>query len=40
MNEITTLKEQRKAGWILASISSMLSLSVIYWYVTNPKKIY
>lgn len=38
MNEITTLKEQRKAGWILASISSMLSLSVIYWYVTNPKK--
>ncbi len=38
MNGITTLKERRKAGWILASISSMLSLSVIYWYVTNPKK--
>lgn len=38
MNEITTLKERRKAGWILASISSMLSLSVIFWYVTNPKK--
>ncbi|MFJ7953619.1 CPBP family intramembrane glutamic endopeptidase [Lysinibacillus sp. NPDC096418] len=38
MNEITTLKERRKAGWILASISSMLSISVIFWYVNNPKK--
>lgn len=38
MNEFTTLKERRKAGWILASLSSMLSLSVIFWYGTNPKK--
>ena len=38
MNDFTTLQERRKAGWILASVSSMLSISVIFWYVTYPKK--
>ena len=38
MNEITTLKERIKTGWILVSISSMLTISVIYWYINNPKR--
>ncbi|MEK5529364.1 CAAX protease family protein [Viridibacillus sp. FSL H7-0596] len=38
MNEITTLKERIKTGWILVSISSMLTVSVIYWYINNPKR--
>ncbi len=38
MSEITTLKEQVKTGWILVSISSMLTISVIYWYINNPKR--
>lgn len=38
MNEITTLKDRIKTGWILVSISSMLTLSVIYWYINNPKR--
>ena len=38
MNEITTLKERRRTGWILVSISSMFSISIIFWYVNNPKK--
>ncbi|MGE7093734.1 CPBP family intramembrane glutamic endopeptidase [Lysinibacillus sp. NPDC048646] len=38
MNEITTLKERIKTGWILVGISSMLSTSVIFWYVNNPRK--
>lgn len=38
MNEITTLKERKITGWILVGISSMLSTSVIFWYVNNPRK--
>ncbi|MFJ7982758.1 CPBP family intramembrane glutamic endopeptidase [Lysinibacillus xylanilyticus] len=38
MNEITTLKDRIKTGWIIVSISSMLTLSVIYWYINNPKR--
>lgn len=38
MNEITTLKDRNKTGWILVSISSMLTISVIYWYINNPKR--
>ncbi|KOO51704.1 CPBP family intramembrane glutamic endopeptidase [Viridibacillus arvi] len=38
MNEITTLKDRIKTGWILVSISSMLTISVIYWYINNPKR--
>lgn len=37
MNEITTLKERKKTGWILASIASMLTVSIIFWYINNPK---
>ena len=37
MNEITTLKERIKTGWILASIASMLTVSIIIWYISNPK---
>ncbi|WP_155590850.1 CPBP family intramembrane glutamic endopeptidase [Lysinibacillus cavernae] len=38
MNEITTLKDRIKTGWILVSISSMLTICVIYWYINNPKR--
>lgn len=38
MNEITTLKDRIKTGWILVSISSMLTISVTYWYINNPKR--
>ncbi|WP_054770041.1 CPBP family intramembrane glutamic endopeptidase [Lysinibacillus parviboronicapiens] len=38
MNEITTLKERIKTTWILVSISSMFTISVIYWYINNPKR--
>ncbi len=38
MNEITSLKDRIKTGWILISISSMLTISVIYWYINNPKR--
>ncbi|QDQ02894.1 CPBP family intramembrane metalloprotease [Lysinibacillus fusiformis] len=38
MKEIATLKERILTGWILVSISSMLSVSIIFWYINNPRR--
>lgn len=37
MGEITTINERIKTGWILVSIASMLSISIIFWYLNNPR---
>lgn len=37
MNEIIRQKERIKTGWILGCIASMLSVSIIFWYINNPK---
>lgn len=38
MNEITTSKERINTGWILVSIASMFTVTVIFWYLTNPER--
>lgn len=38
MNEISTLKDRIKTGWVLVSIASMLTVSIIFWYINNPKR--
>ncbi|MEH6944240.1 CPBP family intramembrane glutamic endopeptidase [Bacillus sp. JJ722] len=34
---MTTSNDRVKTGWILASISIMLTASIIFWYVGNPQ---
>ena len=36
MKGITTAEEQAKTGWILGSVASMLSFSIVYWFIKNP----
>ncbi|MDQ0208686.1 CPBP family intramembrane glutamic endopeptidase [Alkalicoccobacillus murimartini] len=38
MSYLTTEAERIKTGWILVSISSALTLSLIYWYIGNPQR--
>ncbi|MEQ6355001.1 CPBP family intramembrane glutamic endopeptidase [Lysinibacillus sp. M3] len=37
MNELTTSSERNKTSWILVSISTMLTTSIIFWYFNNPE---
>ncbi|MFJ3387407.1 CPBP family intramembrane glutamic endopeptidase [Lysinibacillus sp. NPDC086135] len=37
MNEITTSSDRTKTGWILVSIASMLTASIIFWFYNNPE---
>lgn len=37
MNEITTSSERTKTGWILVSIATMLTASIIFWFYNNPE---
>ena len=38
MSELTTAQERTKTGWVLASISSVLTISILYWYIGNPQR--
>ncbi|KOS62801.1 CPBP family intramembrane metalloprotease [Lysinibacillus agricola] len=37
MNELTTSSERNKTSWILVSISTMLTASIIFWFFNNPE---
>ena len=37
MKNMTTSDDRIKTGWILASISFMLTASIIFWYIGNPQ---
>ena len=36
VNKTTTAKERLKTGWILASTASMLTISIVFWFINNP----
>ncbi|MFK3937622.1 CPBP family intramembrane glutamic endopeptidase [Alkalihalobacillus sp. NPDC078783] len=38
MNAFITKTEKVKTSWILLIISSILTISIIYWYVGNPQR--
>ncbi|WP_285394499.1 CPBP family intramembrane glutamic endopeptidase [Lysinibacillus sp. fls2-241-R2A-57] len=37
MSELTTSSERNKTGWILITIATMLTASIIFWFFNNPE---